>query len=84
MITVVHDGWVYRWSPAATFVAAWTTARVDEHVPDDMVEIPDWVNRSQVDHGVLTALITHGLLAAVAGPRGTTVMADSDERSAGV
>lgn len=65
-ISVVHEGMAYRWSPMSSFVAVWFLERFDEHVPDDMIEFPEWINRTQVDRDVLTTLITHGIMASSA------------------
>jgi hypothetical protein len=45
-MTIVHDGYVYRWA-AGSFIAAWRADRADEHVPDDMIELPQSLNRSR-------------------------------------
>lgn len=44
-MTVIHAGKVFRWR-GGSFISVWDQARCDEHVPDDMIDLPDSVNRA--------------------------------------
>jgi hypothetical protein len=46
VIEISLEGWVFRWA-GDSFIAAWKADRADEHVPDDMIQVPFSVNRSQ-------------------------------------
>ena len=46
---IVNGKRVYRWQAGANFIAAWDADRANEHVPNDMLELPGWVNVSQLD-----------------------------------
>lgn len=48
-MTLVVGTHVFRWAGGA-FVAVWRSERMDEHVPDDMIGLPDSLNRSRVTH----------------------------------
>jgi hypothetical protein len=45
-MTIMMGGHVFRWN-GGTFVPVWTAGRADEHVPDDMIQLPLSLNRSK-------------------------------------
>lgn len=45
-MTIAEGGWVFRWS-GGSFMPVWSADRVDEHVPDDMIELPESINKSR-------------------------------------
>lgn len=61
--TIVHGGVIYMYAPPSEFVAAWNAESDPESdPPDDMIQMPEWVNRSKLTRPVLIGLIKAGLL----------------------
>ena len=68
---IMHAGQFYLWVPGASFIAVWDIGCVwtSEQVPDDMIEIPEWINRARLTKEVLRSLIQTGILAASPGEK---------------
>ena len=45
-MTVIAGEYVFRWA-GGPFIAVWKTDRENEPVPDDMIQLPDFMNRSK-------------------------------------
>lgn len=54
-MTFAENGWMFRWS-GGSFMPVWKTERVDEYVPDDMIELPESLNKSSATRDDLLAL----------------------------
>lgn len=46
-MTIIEGDYLFRWA-GGTFIAVWSAQRADEHVPDDMISLPDSLNRAKV------------------------------------
>lgn len=57
---MIRPGWVFRWS-GGSFIAAWADRRADEHVPDDMIQLPDSINRSRATREDIESIIERWL-----------------------
>ena len=45
-LTIEADGRVFRWA-GGSFIAVWRAERSGEAVPDDMISLPESLNRSK-------------------------------------
>jgi hypothetical protein len=54
-MTIIKNGWVFRWS-GGSFMPVWRSERADEHVPDDMIELPESINKSKATREDIEAI----------------------------
>ena len=57
LITVTRGGLAFKYVPGTSFVSVWTDTAAPQSVPHDMIEMPPWINRSQVNEEALLAVI---------------------------
>lgn len=55
-MTIVKPGWVFKWA-GGSFVPGWKADRADEHVPDDMIEVPESLNKSRATREDIESLV---------------------------
>lgn len=62
-MTIVRKGHVFRWA-GGSFVPVWKEARADEHVPDDMIELPDSLTKARATREDIERIADEWLVAA--------------------
>lgn len=54
-VTIRKGGKVFRWA-GGTFMAVWDEEHHRDHVPDDVIQLPKSLNRSQAGHKEMHAI----------------------------
>ncbi len=54
-ISIILGSHIFRWA-GGSFVAVWQADRADEHVPDDMIAVPEQLVKSRATREDIAAL----------------------------
>jgi hypothetical protein len=57
IILLVRDDKAYRYRPGTTFISVWPDSAERSVVPFDMIEMPEWINRTKVNRDALEAVV---------------------------
>lgn len=56
-MTIVRREQVFRWA-GGSFITVHAAVRADEHVPDDMIEIPESLNKSKATRKDIESIVS--------------------------
>ena len=54
---IMSGGLAFKYRPGGSFISVWKDTAEKQIVPLDMIQVPDWVNRTRVDKAAMKAIL---------------------------